>query len=1312
MIGEIEASSKDEEPGNIAKKEVTGEDKSEKDDSADSEESDDDIVVRNPKKKSLRIEDDDLDSDASHHSTPDSVSEASGHSKVLKTAEEALAAVLNAESESDSDAQFDVSTDNDSDENDKILTVIRRKKKKATPTTQDSTFSAILDEDDASSQDKQTSALKLETNDLFDADQSDSGDSGEDGDKDAERGSGSGEDEGFDDSEISPELLKKLKRGAGKKEKKPRTGSSRKSKEEAKLQIHSESQRILRESRVNLPYHQPSPKPLKDFLARANKKQEEYKALRGTNSFKKAQALEDLLVKTRMRPCLSDPLTANAIAETLDNKSISATNNKSELFKEPTKENVDYPKIPQTKISDFDMDEDSLPDLSGIMETKGMSDYTETDMIHCDGGICDEEGSQSVNEDRSSQHMSSNSVEPSDSNDYLATCSKTICDSFSTQTVVPSGNIPTDIDSSLPANNDAKRSGISLEPCRTAKEENEPRDDPDGCLRDSKNTDTNEGQSVTPRVPHLSGVDLAFKPSLSGGPLSMVDLEGGTATPQNPGLTKLMTRLMNHSQKKKKEAKDVDISIICKEKSSTGSDELKMGKFTYHTDDADDNSLMKLEQPGAKLVYLKEKLQSEMKMKREVARQKRQEIFDLDNEEGGYLGEDKAEEEEEEAEMTDESETDVEDEEFDEEFDEDDVDKERVDNPFMDDEAEEEEEEEAADENEEGEMNLKLDVSDEEEEDTVDTDDVVKDPLKKKKSRTLTFSDDEESKSKLGEASEADPDTGGQVVFLLGNSYFWNYLLEGLVIMVELCPAGLSNLKGCWTDDPYSVWKTIGRAAGVEVRNFKQIGEDLGEKQDDKDSEVMSPFTKHISTVTPTQAVRRTSSLSLPIEDSEDLYGNTVRTSHFFMDDSQSQMLDADGFLKVQSVSKTLRRPSDLPPEPTNTQENMDELLGLCTGKFIEPVAVDDKKSSCKNLFGSSHTVQATQGMDELLGLCSGVFVESSKTNPSDMTGVKSSLRNDEDEEDSSLRLLSDNEDNSNHEEDGFSDGSDNSNHGDEVDGDDLGDDNAKSKNTIFSGFTAQKKHGRIRREFVDEEAELSGSEYDSDENLDLAEEEDIMEEELGDKDVVASEEELRNQVGRVHLKQMIDDDARQLVRFQEMYLPDGDLHTEGGGRQRNFKWRNMDDDTQQDMFDNDSDGEHRPEEDAEEIKWRMERYEREKWLEDQQENAEDASNSILKLGKVFLKKKGSIDCSSKKDEKQTEMAAPGTPNSLFKQGKNKKGSFLSRSKASLAKIAERTKGGTANPGGPRNSRNFVFQVLSPEKKDQKDDCEVCSQTD
>ena len=46
----------------------------------------------------------------------------------------------------------------------------------------------------------------------------------------------------------------------------------------------------------------------------------------------------------------------------------------------------------------------------------------------------------------------------------------------------------------------------------------------------------------------------------------------------------------------------------------------------------------------------------------------------------------------------------------------------------------------------------------------------------------------------------------------------------------------------------------------------------------------------------------------------------------------------------------------------------------------------------------------------------------------------------------------------------------------------------------------------------------ISGSEAESDENYDVDEEEDMLEMEEGDNDVTLNNEELRNQVGRVHL--------------------------------------------------------------------------------------------------------------------------------------------------------------------------------------------------
>lgn len=40
--------------------------------------------------------------------------------------------------------------------------------------------------------------------------------------------------------------------------------------------------------------------------------------------------------------------------------------------------------------------------------------------------------------------------------------------------------------------------------------------------------------------------------------------------------------------------------------------------------------------------------------------------------------------------------------------------------------------------------------------------------------------------------------------------------------------------------------------------------------------------------------------------------------------------------------------------------------------------------------------------------------------------------------------------------------------------------------------------------------------------------------------------------------KQLQDEDEREVMRFKEMYLQDGDLYSEGGGRMRNFRWKDV----------------------------------------------------------------------------------------------------------------------------------------------------------
>uniref|UniRef100_A0A8C7WDM5 Claspin n=1 Tax=Oncorhynchus mykiss TaxID=8022 RepID=A0A8C7WDM5_ONCMY len=542
-------------------------------------------------------------------------------------------------------------------------------------------------------------------------------------------------------------------------------------------------------------------------------------------------------------------------------------------------------------------------------------------------------------------------------------------------------------------------------------------------------------------------------------------------------------------------------------------------------------------------------------------------------------------------------------------------------------------------------------------------------------------------------------------------------------------------------------------------------------------------------------------SLSLPVEDSQDLYtphspgessGPLGAPSQGCFSVEDSQLLDADGFLNVGPRTGPLRshkRQLLLDSLDENAMDaNMGELLGMCSGGFgtaregsvgglgasqellglcsgvfpttqkggvkerkreggLGATQEDELLGLCSGVFTSAQAEREKEGaegrkreeekmelemdrdndMDQLLGLCSGKFTTQGKSvclcdwvykgvvyrcdvlvpflNLSLHIGVSplrsnssptphsstaedgSKKRVEEEEDDCEFRLLSDVESQSEQQDD-------------EEDGENEVE---EEREAVFAPHQGKKKM-RIT-EFVDSEAELSGSDVGSEDEDDGDNE--YEEEELLDE--LPSDEELQDQVNKIHMKQVLDDDKRRLRLYQERYLADGDLHSDGPGRARRFRWKNIDDGFDMDGMGVEGEEEEEEEElDQAELQRRKERLEREHWLREQadakakKEEDEEEGDQIgeedsqfMKLAKKLTakklqKKELPLAPQAERTPVQNPFQRPSQPTMV------KRGSLLSQPRSVLQKLACISEG---NPLAPRNTRGFVFQSLSPEKE-------------
>ncbi|XP_022107013.1 claspin-like [Acanthaster planci] len=540
-------------------------------------------------------------------------------------------------------------------------------------------------------------------------------------------------------------------------------------------------------------------------------------------------------------------------------------------------------------------------------------------------------------------------------------------------------------------------------------------------------------------------------------------------------------------------------------------------------------------------------------------------------------------------------------------------------------------------------------------------------------------------------------------------------------------------------------------------------------KASEEAQEAFKPFSKHRSLLqNASKSSFRLSELTLPIEDSQDLFrvdtpsltvametqpGAETQSFRFSYeeDETQTQFLDENGFLKLRSASKPKPSTKRLFEVENGSQEDLDELLGLCSGKFTG--APESSSKIRKGLFSqlSSQRVEATQGnMDELLGLCSGTFASQRDTQAKTTQPIQNGA---DTHSESSFHIVSDNEGNHGNQDSqpALSDGEDSrpkkrkrirvmedEDSGEDDDGGDDAEETAEDEDgdevfdsedelsfllqqegrqekKTFPG-KSQKGHAlsKISKDFFEEEAELSGSEFGSDEDYDAEDMPDELEQNEADKENIGTEEELREQVNKVHMKTMDDDDARRLRLYKEIYLPDGDLYSDGKGRTRQFRWRHVGDDFQLDLFPGNSDDEGDEAKD-EDTQWRLERFQREQWLNEQKEkqtakDTVDDENDIAEENSQFdLLMKTAIN-KKKKDQMPMNSDAGKTVQkdnekrfNSPKPVKFRHGSFLRRSKEDRAKIASMVKLTTGNPTSSRGSRNVLYQSITPTADEDED---------
>nr|XP_031828614.1 claspin [Nomia melanderi] len=1078
--------------------------------------------------------------------------------------------------------------------------------------------------------------------------------------------------------------------------------SLRASKEEAMKQIHSETQRLIRETEISLPYHKPKQRTLQEFLNRKKVLSVLPKASSMAAKLKMSSAIVDKVLKEKEKEAEIFYKSSDSEEEAIENHS--------EVDKENaiTEYTENFKKVPETLLIHDNLSVDNKENNismthkvnENVMETNGTNSNLaiEVDTMQVDNtndleilkSNCNTIGTENENENIS---KSIKTVETSHKQDKDNTLQQKLIENKNRDNILQTVSDSLKTSNSNTTDDYAKMVKQSLG--ITAEEVDE----------------YNEYGLPPPKFdisPNINKKKTLFdiqslKPKLRGLPGTVIDLSDDVK-PNKKGINAFIDRFVHRHSKMKDEVDDTQII-----ESPDG--------VSTKTKETISHKPLNFKKPGLKLLRLKQELKEKMALKREEEwKEKEQEMKEQEIEWNETVKEDDNfskvyspdivtyESEEDELEENDiiekkekktrkcafvDDEADVTDDEINDE-----------------DEIIDDDEEENVEKDEEECERL---ILEDDESSTCDSADIQRKPFKRiiepieDDSRSCdTLNNDDIANKEKNICSNVSNGTSRHVSDMFCESVSEN---ERCSDNEQDIPVSQAHVESDLERKPYQTPLT-------KTNNFSFV----------------SPITQ-------------LTALNTRLEEKE-----MVPTEReFLVDESGPILMESPQIELSQEMHNSKSRPP-MHKKLLFTDQNdatEEDLIELCSGKFTtNKTDLDLSKSS-----------DITES--QLLELCSGTFGTRTNNTESSMkdfpskelqeTSIKGSItsesnanyerskRNDEFKENSDVLHFAEKEDEDLIEREvnsrskrkvkklELSDDEEENNCSMSNDDDEQNesDDENEGDQEKFIDYDSEENEVVVPRKnikqyaatFLENEAELSES--DCDVSADEDEKDmDKLEVEEGDDEEI-DEAQMKNQLDRLHMRQILDEDQKEVRLLKELLFEEGDLYSESG-RERKFKWKNINKQDDNDQFQpsEDKDGWVDLSDEEDEAKWRQIRHEREKFLAEKMVNIDteienDLNDSqIFKFGMKILKKRRinesqventMLDSTDSKMEPRISHTIAEMLNSTGSEGKScvirnaiQKHSILAKGEKSLARFAALTKQKDVSLPSI-NAKNFVF---------------------